>query len=413
MTASVHVLGAGMVGISCALELQRRGFRVTLLDRRGPGEETSAGNAGLLSYSNVTPLASPELLARLPWLALNLDNDFRLHYPHLPALMPWLLRFLLRCRKSTYFVDGAAMSRLVQASVELHRKWIAAAGQQSLENGAGGLKLYRRQRSFERDGLERELFQRCGIRYRLLDAGELRQLEPDLEPIFARGVLIEDSILIRNPEKLCKAYAQEFVKGGGRFEAAEVRALRQAGDGWQLDCDGGEERVGKLVVCLGAWTPRLLGPLGYSNPLAIERGYHTLFAPQAGRQLSRSIFDVDASYVMSPMEMGLRVSSGSNLVHRETRPDPRQLLRLLPRVREAFPLGRCLLEEPWMGRRPTVPDTLPIIGPAPRHANLWLAFAHSHMGFTLGPISGLLIANCIEGREQPVPVAPCDPARYL
>ncbi len=116
---------------------------------------------------------------------------------------------------------------------------------------------------------------------------------------------------------------------------------------------------------------------------------------------------------MSPMAAGYRVSSGSNLVHAETRPDPRQLSRILPRAREAFPLGRELLPGSWMGRRPTLPDTLPIIGPAPRHANLWLAFGHSHMGFTLGPISGLLIANFVDGGEQPFAVDPCDPRRYL
>ena len=116
---------------------------------------------------------------------------------------------------------------------------------------------------------------------------------------------------------------------------------------------------------------------------------------------------------MAPMEAGLRVSTGTNMTRRETAPDPRQLARVVPRVREAFPLGEELMREPWMGRRPTVPDTLPIIGPAPRHANLWLAFAHSHMGLTLGPITGLMIANFISASEQPFDPGACDPARYL
>ncbi len=173
------------------------------------------------------------------------------------------------------------------------------------------------------------------------------------------------------------------------------------------------ETAAKLVVSLGAWTPQLLTPLGYANPLAIERGYHTLFAPARGARLSRPIFDADASYVMAPMEAGLRLTTGSDLVHRETRPSPRQVARVIPRAQEAFPLAEQLLPEPWMGRRPTLPDTLPIIGAAPRHENLWLAFGHSHMGFTLGPISGRMIANCVSGAEQPVDMAACAPARYL
>ncbi len=164
---------------------------------------------------------------------------------------------------------------------------------------------------------------------------------------------------------------------------------------------------------MGAWTPELIAPLGYANPIAVERGYHTVFAPAGGAKLTRPFFDVDASYVMAPMRAGLRVTTGTNLTRRETRPDPRQLNRILPRVREAFPLAEELMEEPWMGRRPTVPDTLPIIGAAPRHGNLWLAFAHSHMGLTLGPISGRLIANFISGTQQPFAIDACDPARYL
>jgi D-amino-acid dehydrogenase len=204
-----------------------------------------------------------------------------------------------------------------------------------------------------------------------------------------------------------------FVEAGGQFERVAVQSLHPSANGWEVVTDQGSENTPRVVVCLGAWTPGLTGQLGYANPLAIERGYHTVFSPSGEARLTRPIYDVDASYVMAPMQAGLRVSSGSNLVRRETKPDPRQLARVAPRIREAFPIGEELLPEPWMGRRSTVPDTLPIIGPAPRHQNLWLAFAHSHMGLTMGPITGQLIANFISGSEQPFSVSRCDPARYL
>jgi len=413
MTQVVFVLGAGIVGISCALELQRRGYQVTLLDRRGPAEETSSGNAGILSYSNVTPIADPALLSRAHRLILNLDDDFLMHYPHLMSLVPWLLRFVLRCRRATYLHDGDAMSALTHASVEMHKRWIAEAGAQDLLNQGGGLKLYRNPATFLRDQLERELMDRCGIKHTLLDAEQVYDLEPGLKPVFVQGVLIDESISIRNPEKLCKTYVQLFVDAGGQFRRAAVKSLRQSGDGWELTTDLGSETVPRLVVCMGAWTPEIIGQLGYPNPLAIERGYHTIFAPAAAGSLSRPIFDVDAGYVMSPMEMGLRVTTGSNLTRGETEPTPRQVAAVTPRVREAFPVGELLLQNPWMGRRPTVPDTLPIIGPAPHHANLWLAFAHSHMGLTMGPISGQLIANFVSGDEQPFAVSPYTPSRHL
>ena len=413
MKQPVFVLGAGMVGISCALELQQRGYPVTLVDRRGPGEETSSGNAGLLSYSNVAPIADPALLGRLHRLILNLDADFLLHYPHLLSLTPWLVRFLSRCRRKIYLTDGDAMSALTLASIEVHKRWIAAADAQHLLNQGGGLKLYRNRRTFLRDRLERELLQRCGIKHTLLEADQIVEYEPDLKRIFVQAVLIDDTISIRNPEKLCKAYAQMFVAAGGQVRRADIRSLRQVNGAWELTSAQGSETVARLVVCLGAWTPEIIGQLGYSNPLAIERGYHTVVAPALDGSLSRPIFDVDGSYVMAPMEMGLRVTTGSNLVHGETAPDPRQVAQVMPRVREAFPVEKILLHEPWMGRRPTVPDSLPIIGPAPRHENLWLAFAHSHMGFTMGPITGQLIANYISGAEQPFALTAYSPARYL
>jgi D-amino-acid dehydrogenase len=413
MTRSVAVLGAGIVGISCALELQRRGYQVTLIDRRGPGEETSSGNAGILSYSNITPLADPALVPRLHRLILNLDADFLMHYPHLFSLFPWLLRFVLRCRRQTFLRDGEAMAALTLASIDLHKQWIKQAQVQDLLNPVGGLKLYRHQQTFLRDQLERELLERCAVRHSLLDAEQLRALEPDLKPVFTDGVLIDDSVSIRNPEKLCKAYAQMFVAAGGEIRLANIQSLRQSADGWELTTDRAVETLPRLVACMGAWTPDLIGQLGYSNPLAIERGYHTILALAPATRLSRPIFDVDAGYVMAPMEMGLRVTTGTNLTRRETAPDPRQVARVLPRVREAFPVGEVITQDPWMGRRPTVPDTLPLIGPAPRHPNLWLAFGHSHMGMTMGPISGQIIANFIGGNEQPFSPRPCDPARYL
>lgn len=413
MPENVTVLGAGIVGISCALALQRRGYKVRLIDRRGPGEETSSGNAGVLSYSNITPLASPVLLPRMFSLFFNREADFLLHYPHLLPLLPWLTRFLLRCRRHTYLADGQAMAALTLPSIALHRLWIKQCAAENLLNQAGGLKLYRSQKGFQNDALERELLTLCGIKFSLLQRADIRQIEPDLHDIFDQGVLIDDSISINHPLKLCQAYAKLFVGEGGEVCQADVAGLSRQQGGWKMDSDRGALLADKLVLCLGAWTPSLLTPLGYKNPLAIERGYHSVFSPAEGKKLGRPIFDVDASYVLAPMQMGLRISSGSNLTYRETAPTPRQIERVIPRARQAFPLAEQLLEQPWMGRRPSLPDTLPIVSPAPAHENLWLAFGHSHMGLTLGPISGELIANFVAASEQPLDPAPYAAGRYL
>ena len=409
----ITVLGAGMVGICCAIELQKRGYQVELIDRRGPGEETSSGNAGILSLSSVAPLASPALLPRLPRLAANLDSDFLLHYPHLPGLLPWIVRFLARCNRKTYLNDGLLINALTLPSVAAHLDLIKTCKTDHLVNASGGMRLYRKINTFRRDALERELFDLCGLNYSVLEKQDISDLEPDIADIFVKAVLIKDSVSIRNPESLCKCYAKYFQQLGGEFKQAEITQLCRQNDQWRLQSSLGSETVDRLVICLGAWTPKLIKQLGYQNPIAIERGYHTVFSAQQGKSLSRPIFDVDSSYVMIPMDMGLRVTSGSNLVHRETAATPRQIEKIIPRVREAFPVEAILLEEPWMGRRPSTADSLPIIGPAPRHTNLWLAFAHAHMGFTMGPVTGQIIANYVEGEAQTLPVSAYLPKRYI
>lgn len=409
----ITVLGAGIVGICCALELQQKGYQVTLIDRRGFGEETSYGNAGILSLSSVMPLASPQILTRLFRLATNQDNDFLMHYAHLPWLLPWLTKFLMRCNRDTYITDGMAMSELTLPSVAMHLEWIKQAKAEHLLNSVGALKLYRNPQSYARDALERELFDRCGVAYSVLEKGDCTDLEPDLHDVYEKGLLIEQTQSLRDPQALCQAYGELFMNLGGTFKQAAVKQIENRNGQWEITSDQGVEIVEKLVVCLGAWTPELLKPLGYSNPIVMERGYHTVFQTQPDKCLKRPVFDVDSSFVMIPMNAGLRVTTGTNMVYRDTTETATQIARVTPRVREAFPVDKIILDKPWMGRRPSTPDSLPIIGPAPRHENLWLAFGHAHMGLTVGPVTGKLIAEFVSSEPHSFPVEPYLPHRYL
>lgn len=409
----VTVLGAGIVGICCALELQQKGFQVTLIDRRGFGEETSYGNAGLLSISSVTPLASPMLLSRLFRLATNQDSDFHIRYSHLPWLLPWLTKFLMRCNRKTYMNDGLAMGKLTLPSVEKHLSWIKQANAEYLLNPMGALKLYRNPQTYEHSSLERELYDQCGVKYTMIDRAGCHDLEPDLHDVFEKGLLIEETQSLRDPQALSQCYATLFLSLGGQFKQVDVKQIINHSNQWEVTSDRGKDIVENLVVCMGAWTPTLLKSLGYRNPLAIERGYHTVFEAQSGKSLNRPIFDIDGGFVMIPMKHGLRVTTGSNMVYRDTVETPIQVNKVTPQVKEAFPVGEIILDQPWMGRRPSTPDSLPVIGPAPRHKNLWVAFGHSHMGLTTAPMTGKLITESLSGQPHSIPAEPYSPKRYL
>ncbi len=407
------VLGAGIVGICCAIELQKAGFQVELIDRRNPGSETSSGNAGVFSLGSIAPLASPALLPRLPGLIANQYSDFRMHYPHLLPLIPWLLKFLLRCNRKTYFQDGVLIDAMMVPSLQAHLELMNQSMANHLAVRNGTLRLYRHQASFERDSIDRELLEHCKVDFEVVYKQGIRDLEPDLSDLFTRAVWVKRSVSLKNPRELCELYAKYFQALGGTIKQQDLESIHHGDSGWSVRTKQGENQYAKLVLCLGAWTPRLLKPLGYKNPIAIERGYHMMLRSQMGNTLHRPVFDVDRSYVMIPMEDGIRVTTGTNLTWRETAATPLQLHQVLPSAFEAFPLTESLLDEPWMGRRPSTADSLPLIGPAPRHDNLWLAFGHAHMGLGLGPITGQIIASQISGNASPIDASNCSPSRYL
>ena len=318
----ITILGAGIVGICCAIELQSRGFQVQLIDRRGPGEETSSGNAGILSLSSIAPLASPELITRLPRLAANLDADFKMHYRHLPMLLPWIVRFVARCNRSQYIKDGQLIDALTAPSVAAHLDLIRHCKAEHLVNRNGSLRLYRNLHTYNKEELERDLFKQCEVNFSVLDKHELHDLEPDLASLFVKAVFVSDSISITNPESLCKCYATYFQALGGDLRQTEVTQLSQDSNFWRIKTTEGIEQVERLVVALGAWTPELLRQIGYRNPIAIERGYHTIFSTQPGKVLSRPIFDVDSSYVMSPMDKTISVRASLRLNYKARTQSP-------------------------------------------------------------------------------------------
>ncbi|MFT5504897.1 MAG: D-amino-acid dehydrogenase [Gammaproteobacteria bacterium] len=409
----ITIVGAGIVGICCAIDLQEKGFSVTLIDRQQPAQETSFGNAGLFSSSNITPIASPDLISRIPRLLANLERDVHFHYSQLLKLTPWLIRFLRRCRRQAFLDDGVLMHAIVEPSIKMHLEWIKKFGAGSLLRSGSAMKLYRKRETYLEERLERELLDLCGVDYELLENREWLDREPGLSDIFNCAVIIKDTESVTNPGKLCLTYFDYFLSMGGRFEQQQINSLSYQGDKWSLGTEFGSLTVDRLVLAMGAWTPQLLNQIGYRNPIAMERGYHCIARPNSNFELNQPIYDVDGSYVMSQMEMGLRITTGSDLVYSETDPTPVQIDLVLPLVKQAFPIGEMISDQPWMGRRPTAPDSLPLIGPAPRHPNLWLAFAHSHMGLTMGPMTGRMLGHFVRGENQPLDITPYLPSRYL
>jgi D-amino-acid dehydrogenase len=409
--ADVVVLGAGIVGVSAATAARQRGLSVVLVDRREPGDETSYGNAGILSSGSILPLNRPSLFGTLPRYLTNRHAALRWNPAWAIRNVDWVVRFLANAAPSRLRPRAAALHGLLSASLKLHREWIvkANAGQRIRETG--WLKAWRSD-AVGAASEEQAFLAEYGIESRLLDRQAISALEPNILPVYKVGLLHNQTASVDSPGEVVKAYARMFAGLGGEIRQSDIRAIVPDGAGWRVVLAAGEISARHVVVALGPWSADLLRPLGYRVPLAFERGYHREFKPNPARSLLRPIHDAEGSFLMTPMEQGIRVTSGVELTARDAPSSFAQLDAVVPAARGVVEFGEAV-GEPWRGARPTLPDSLPMIGPAPRHSGLWLSFGHQHIGFTTGPATGVAIAAMIAGAEPPFDAAPFSPGRYL
>jgi D-lysine oxidase len=405
--SDVIVLGAGIVGTSIALHLAKRGVSVALVDRAGPGEGTSYGNTGIIEGNTIFPQSFPSDWLALLRIALKRAPEANYHLTFLPKVAPWLAAFHAASRPERLIETADLMRPLFVRAAAEHEALVAEAGAERYLRRNGWLKLYRGDKSFAAQQRERDMAAQLGIANVPLDGAAARSLEPSLAPVFKHAVHWTGAMSVSNPLALTRAYAARFAALGGITLQGDARSLHRAEPHWRVDTASGPLDASDVVVALGPWAPDLLDPLGIKLPLAVKRGYHRHFRAQGNAALSRPILDAENGYCLTPMEQGIRLTTGAEFAARDAAPTPVQFDRLLPAAHELFPLGEAVEQAPWLGSRPCFADSRPVIGRAPRSRGLWLAYGHGHWGLTLGPATGRLIAEMITG-TTPF----CDPAPY-
>ena len=410
--SEVLVLGAGMIGVSVAAHLAKRGIAATLIDRRGAGEETSYGNAGMIEASRMLPIAFPRDLRELARHALGRATQSSFHWTALPGLAPFLLRYWAASSPDKLEASARALRPLLAAAPDEHAALAAEAGVPRLVRKGGWLKVFRTEHGFAETEGDRALADDLGVPYQVLDRDAALEQEPHLRPIFRKAVYWPETGSCPDPGALTKAYAQLFEKLGGVFVKGDALTLHEFSGGWRVETDAGPVDGKRVVIALGPWSTDLTRKFGLRVPFAVKRGYHLHFAPAGNATLGRSVIDMDVGYALAPMDRGIRVTTGVEFAQRDSPPTPVQLQRVIPLAHELFPLGEALDEKPWMGSRPATPDSLPIIGPVPDRPSMWLAFGHAHLGFTLGPPTGHLIADMMTGKKPIFDPAPFRADRF-
>ena len=412
----VGVIGAGMVGVCAASWLQRDGHSVFIVEAAEPGHGASFGNAGCFNGSSVTPVAMPGVIRNVPRWLFDPLGPLSLRWSYLPTITPWLIR-LVRAGTSEKVRDQArALRPLVGPTLEALKPLISAAGAEDLVHRRGHLYVYRTADGPEKDRLAWDLRRANGVETDEFDADELRQLEPALSRDYLRGILVRENGHTSNPLALVERLLEHFLHSGGELVRARAQGFRLQGRRLAaIATDAGELAADAAIVCAGAFSRPLAAALGDSVPLETERGYHLMIRdPEAMPRIPTA--DADGKFVATPMDTGLRFAGTIELAGLDAPPDWRrahilleQGRRMLPGLAAAHPEERLSV---WMGHRPSLPDSLPVLGPSRATPDVIYAFGHGHVGMTAAPMTGKIVADLVAGRPASIDIAPFSAARF-
>ncbi|SIN88752.1 FAD-binding oxidoreductase [Salinivibrio sp. ES.052] len=407
MAKQVVVLGAGMVGVSVAWHLLNRGYDVTVVDRVPPGQETSFGNAGIIQREAVRPYAFPRDLATLLRVLPNRSVDIRYRPTSVIRAAHPLLQYWHHSSESKYKKLVPEYAALIMQSLETHDEMITSANAESLIHKEGYLKLFRTQKAFDEECTRAASDNaNYGVEYEALDGERVVAMVPSLTVPLAGAIHWKQPWTVTDPGALVEAYAADVKRKGGAIKHSSLTGLKRQGRRWLVETNTDVFSTDQVVMAMGPWSAHWLRQQRIDVPLFAKRGYHMHYANNSNSPLKYWVMDAEVGYLLAPMRSGVRLTTGAELTALDAPTDERQLDAAENVARSLYPLGNRLDASPWKGGRPCMPDMKPVIGPAPDQEGLWLAFGHGHQGFTLGPVTGKLLGQMMDGEPTDVDMQP-------
>lgn len=403
----ITITGAGVVGLASALQLQASGFQVLLLDKNAPGSGCSKGNAGHFATEQVFPLASLAVLKQLPAMLLDPTGPLRLRAGYLLQALPWLLQFAANIRPAQQRALQQALCGLNHHSIQSWQRLAALAGATDLLKFQGALLVSEQQ---DRRALQQsyDSYRAAGISVRLLSHDDTLALEPALADRVHGALDFPDVAHTIEPYELCQRLFARFTALGGQFRQSEVKQLqlvKTGAGGFRLETQTGSIQTEQLVIAAGAHSHLLCRQLGWQVPLEAERGYHLMTAP---RPLQRPVSSLERKFIMTPLQHGLRLAGTVEFAGLDSAPDYRRADVLLQHANALLrqPTEPQQLDSHWFGNRPSLPDSLPVLGACPKHPGLYFNFGHQHLGLTQAAFSAELLTALLQGRQPAVQLAP-------
>jgi len=409
--SSIGVIGAGIQGICISLCLIKKGFKVTLIDRDDPGKDSASyGNAGHFSPYASVPINRPDVLVDVPSMLLSSTGPLALKWNYVLKIFPWFLKFIKNCSKKNMMHTAKYMHQILDLALPAYDELFEEIDISGLVESKGIIYFWTNKDLKSRE-LEINIRNELGIKQQLLTPHEIHDLEPHIKQIYHGGVLYPNARHARNPKKIMLKLFDSFLKQGGHFERQNVQTISFTSDNKPvIKTDLNFYTFDKLVVACGAFSKKLTDQLEEKIPLDTERGYHVHFKGH-DHLLSRPVIFLNRGFGITPMEQGLRVVGTVEFGGLDNPPSKKRIQNLVNSAKYLFPeLGKH--EDEWLGFRPTLPDFLPVIGPSKNHKNLFYSFGHHHLGWTLGAISGKIIAGMIAKENTNLDLSPYNSLRF-
>lgn len=406
MGKKVVVIGAGIVGCSAALWLQRDGHQVTIIDKSGPGEGASKGNASVIATESCLPVAYPGILWDVPKYLSDPLSPLAIRWSYLPKLAPWLWKFVRSATPANVEQVSIALRTLLVEALGAHKELATAAGCRDIIQETGWLGIFESDAKWQSSQSDFELQRRRGIKIEILRGEEIRQFEPSLQPIYKHAAYFPENSYVLDNFRLVRSLAEDVTRNGGKvvkdeivdFEIGARGPTAAIGKNGRYPCDA-------VVVTAGAWSRKLSARLGETVPLETERGYHVTL-PNAEKRPRMPLYSGDYSFAITPLDIGLRFAGTVELGGLDLPPNPGRNDVLIRHGRRMFGELNETGRSDWMGFRPSMPDSKPVIDRGRRFKNTFYAFGHGHIGLTLGPITGKLIADLVNDRKPGIDLAP-------
>jgi glycine/D-amino acid oxidase-like deaminating enzyme len=408
--SSVGIIVAGIQGVCIGLQLLKRNIPTTIFDRTEPGMMASYGNAGHFSPYAVLQLNRPDIMYDVPKMLMSSNGPLALKWNYIPKMLPWIFNYLKNCNKKSMLHTAKYMHQILNHSMDAYEEIFQEIDTTNLVDQKGIIYVWTNKNLKSRN-LEIKTREDLGVKQKILTVKEILELEPNIKPVFTGGCFYDYAYHARDPHGITKKIFELFLKKGGKFINEDVKTLKQLNEKETvIKTEKKEYKFEKSVLACGAFSKKFTDQLGEKIPLETERGYHVHFKGM-DNLIKRPIIFLDRGFGLTPMNQGLRAVGTVELGGLDNPPSKKRIQYIVNCAKELLPQLKQHQDE-WLGFRPTLPDFLPVMGPSKNNKNIIYAFGHQHLGWTLGAITGKIVAGLLANEKTNLDLSPYSSSRF-